>query len=109
MKDCTQEKKNLKEYFNSLGLSVTFKTRTSRTGWKTLFCEVKGENLYWVRQWNFQFNEIFKENFQFNEIFKENFPDYFGVTSSCGNDCTIRLTMSESEVKEAITKKIDEI
>ena len=99
MKDCTQEKKNLKEYFNSLGLSVTFKTRTSRTGWKTLFCEVKGENLYWVRQWNFQFNEIFKENF----------PDYFGVTSSCGNDCTIRLTMSESEVKEAITKKIDEI
>ena len=99
MKDCTREKKNLKEYFQSLGLSVTFKTRTSRTGWKTLFCELKGEDLYHVRT----------KNFQFNEIFKENFPDYFGVTSSSGSDCTIRLTMSESEAKEELTKKIDQL
>jgi len=97
--DYTQQKQNLRECLKTLGVSVKFKTRTSRTGWKTLFAELSHPVLYRVRDLNNHFHSILKENF----------PDYFGVTSSSTDDCTIRLTMSESEAKEKITKKIENI
>jgi len=97
--DYSQQKQDLREYLGMLGVSVKFKTRTSRTGWKTLFAVLSHPELYSVRE----------RNHHFHAGFKEIFPDYFGVTSSCRDECTVRLTLSESEAEEKITKKIETI